>query len=403
MSRDPNAPKSHDLYLHTDGKWYRKDNCNPPGGRGPTYTWNGHRRPWRFSPEERDRLIADGKIVYTRNGIPRVLRPIDPEKGAVRGAPLSDTWVDIDALNAGSDEIVGYPTQKPRALLQRMIEASTLAGQTVLDPFCGCGTAVIASQGLKRKWIGIDITHLAVSVLKRRMERDFPGVTYRVRGEPADAASARDLAARKPLEFQAWMVDAVGGIPVGAEKEKKVAKAGGDDNRDGLLQFQDDPKAERSKRMVLSVKAGESYVSKPEIVDALGGSMRRHGAALGALLMSHRPSDGTYKRAAGYGTWASETYAPKMRFPVIQIVTVDDIFSPGWRGLLIPGENTSLKSQPPPGMPGASEELFDASGQPKSRTKPGLKKPSAPPAHPGQVEMPGVPSEFRLTPKRGRK
>lgn len=405
QARDQAKPKSHDLYLHTDGKWYRKDNCNPPGGRGPTYTWNGHRRPWRFSPEERDRLIAEGKIVYTRNGIPRVLRPLDPKKGAVRGAPLSDTWVDIDALNSGSDEIVGYPTQKPRALLQRMIEASTKEGDIILDPFCGCGTAVIAAQGLRRKWIGIDITHLAVSVLKRRMDRDFPGVTYRVRGEPAHVKDAQRLAAERPLEFQAWIVDAVGGIPVGAEKEKKVAKAGGDDNRDGLIQFRDDPKAERSKRMVLSVKAGESYVSKPEIVDSLGGAMKRHGAPLGVLLMSHRPSDGTYKRAAGYGTWASETYAPKTRYPVIQIVTVEDIFSPGWRGILLPGENTSGKSQPPPGMPGASEELFDEMGNPKKRAKPAFKKTTVAPASPEQMLIPqAAAGDFHLSaPKRRRR
>jgi site-specific DNA-methyltransferase (adenine-specific) len=311
--------------------------------------------------------------------------------------------VDIGPLNSQADERTGYPTQKPVALLKRILMASSNENDVVLDPFCGCGTAVIAAQELKRRWIGIDITHLAVSVLKRRMEKNFPDAEYRVRGEPHDAESARTLAHDKPLEFQAWIVDRVGGIPVGLEKEKKVAKGGGDDNRDGFVLFRDDPKATRSRRMLLSVKAGESYTTKPEIVDALGGALTRHGATCGALLVSHKPSDGTYKRAAGYHSWSSETYAPDRKYPVIQIVTVDDIFSSGWRGLVIPGENTSLRSQPPPGTPGASEELFDASGQPKQRPRPGGKKTSAPPVAPGQIPIPGVPKAFRLSSKRSGK
>ena len=320
---------------------------------------------WRVERQVLEEIDKLGNLNWTKDGVRRKLRP-----EAEKGSPVGSFWGDIPPINSQARERIGYPTQKPLALLERIVAASSNPGDLVLDPFCGCGTAVVAAQGLGRKWIGIDVTHLAVGALKRRMDQAFPGVTYRVRGEPGDAASARQLAEDKPLEFQAWIVDAVGGIPVGAEKEKKVAKAGGDDNRDGILQFQDDPKAERSKRMLISVKAGESYTSKPEIVDALGGAMKRHGATLGALLMSHKPSDGTYKRAAGYGTWASATYAPKTRYPAIQIVTVDDIFAPGWRGLMIPGENTSLKSQPPPGTPGASGDLFDEAGQPAKRPKP---------------------------------
>lgn len=294
-------------------------------------------------------------------------------KGLVHG---TDDGIDEDVawLGPTAPERTGYETQKPIGLLQRIIRLSCPPDGIVLDPFCGCGTAVVAAQGLRRRWIGIDLTHLAVSVLKRRMDHSFSGATYRVRGEPEDAESARRLAHDKPLEFQAWIVDKIGGIPVGIEKEKKVAKGGGDDNRDGFLLFRDDPKAPHSRRMLISVKGGESYINKPEIIDALAGAMPRHGATLGLLLMSHKPSDGTYKRAAGHLTWASDTYAPKTRFPKIQVVTVDDIFSTTWRGILIPGENTSLASQPPPGTPGASEELFDATGQPRKSTKPGVKK-----------------------------
>ena len=159
-------------------------------------------------------------------------------------------------------------------------------------------------------------------------------------------------------------------MPVGVQKEKKVARGGGDDNRDGFILFRDDPKASRSKRMLVSVKSGPSYVGDLEIVDSLGGALTRHGATCGLLLMSHKPNEGQYKRATGFRTWASETYAPDRRYPVLQIVTVDDIFAPNWRGVAIPGENTSFKSQPPEGTPGASEELFDATGQPRPKPKP---------------------------------
>ena len=111
MQRDESAPKTHDLYTHTDGKLYRKGDCRAPGNRGPLYEWNGYRMHWRFSPEERDRLITEGRIVYSKNGMPRVLRPVDPEKGS----PLQDIWFDIDALNPGSNEITGYPDSKAYA------------------------------------------------------------------------------------------------------------------------------------------------------------------------------------------------------------------------------------------------------------------------------------------------
>ena len=360
----------------------------------------------------------------------RYLRPDD-------GEFLSDLWTsqphtqgtvygtegvideDVQWLGPTDPEDTGWDTQKPVGLLERIIRLSCPADGIVLDPFCGCGTAVIAAHGLKRKWVGIDVTHLAVSVLKRRMDLRYPDAKYRVRGEPKDAESARRLAHDKPLEFQAWVVDKVGGMPVGVQKEKKVAKGGGDDNRDGFILFRDDPKVVRSKRMLVSVKAGESYVNQPEIVDALGGALTRHGATCGLLLMSHKPSDGTYKRAAGYRTWSSETYAPDKKYPVVQIVTVDDIFSNGWRGVAMPGENTSFKSQPPERTPGASELLFDEAGvpfqkkaktlavnereklnaeaRPRTRGVAEQGRPTPPPPRPG------IPTgDFRLVPPRKR-
>ena len=158
--RDTNAESTHDLYKHTDGKLYRKGDCRAPGGRGPRFEWNGHIQNWRFTQENAKELEAQGLIVYSSSGMPRVLRPVD----LTRGSPLTDVWTDIDAPNSGSDELLGYPTQKPLALLERIIETSSNPGDVVLDPFCGCGTAIAAAQKLGRKWAGIDITHLSITV-----------------------------------------------------------------------------------------------------------------------------------------------------------------------------------------------------------------------------------------------
>lgn len=276
-------------------------------------------------------------------------------EGTVQG---TDSGIDSDVawLGPGAAERVGYPTQKPIGLLERIIKLSCPDGGMVLDPFCGCGTAVVAAQRLNRNWIGIDVTHVAVSVLKKRLEAEFPGLVYRVRGEPEDVASARRLADERWEEFQAWFVDKVGGLPLNPTDEKKVAKKGKDGGIDGVLLFRDDPKAVRSKRMIMSVKAGKQL--NPEMVDALHGVVSREGAAAGVLLTAHRPTPGMYNTARAYGAYTSEVFEPGRKYPKIQIVTVEDIFDGRWRRLDFPGANTSLKSEPPPGTPGASEELF---------------------------------------------
>src|SRR5437879_1284575 len=118
--------------------------------------------------------------------MPRVLRPVDLTKGST----LQDVWVDIDSPNSGSAETLGYPTQKPLALLSRIIESSSNEGDLVLDPFCGCGTTIHAAQKLKRRWMGIDITHLAISLIEKRLKDAFLGVTFDVHGTPKDIGGA---------------------------------------------------------------------------------------------------------------------------------------------------------------------------------------------------------------------
>ena len=134
------------------------------------------------------------------------------------GIPLSDTWDDIPPINSQAQERLGYPTQKPRALLERIIAASSNPGDVVLDPFCGCGTAVDAAQKLGRQWIGIDVTHLAIGLIEKRMhegyDTDAGPLQFDVVGVPKDKDSALRLAAEKPHDFQNWFCLKVGGYPL---------------------------------------------------------------------------------------------------------------------------------------------------------------------------------------------
>jgi len=212
--RNPNNPKTHDLYRHTDGKLYRKGDCRAPGNRGPRYVWNGHNQHWRFTREESKRLEAEGRIVYSKSGMPRVLRPVDLTKGAW----LQDVWIDIDPPNSGSAETVGYPTQKPLALLKRIILSSSNVGDVVLDAFCGCGTTLEAAQLLSRRWIGIDISQTAIRVIQNRL-RKIGAPPTQIHGM---VESVDDLQKLDWREFQNWAVDAI----QGRHSPRKIADMG---------------------------------------------------------------------------------------------------------------------------------------------------------------------------------
>jgi DNA modification methylase len=148
---------------------------------------------WSYTAANMEKLEKEGRIVYTKTGMPRLKIFVED----LRGLPLQDVWAKPEFwLNAAAQERLGYPTQKPLALLERIISASSNEGDLVLDPFCGCGTTVHASaQKLKRQWIGIDVTHLAIALIERRLKEAFPGIVFEVHGVPKDYAGARDLAA----------------------------------------------------------------------------------------------------------------------------------------------------------------------------------------------------------------
>jgi hypothetical protein len=209
-------------YKDTDGRLYRLDNLTGPGGAAkgnPQYEVMGVTRFWRYSREKMEELISSGRIIQTRPGsVPQYKRYLDE----MPGAPVQNVWDDIFPINSQAQERLGYPTQKPEALLERVINASSNEGDTVLDPFCGCGTAIAVAQRLNRRWIGIDITHLAIGLIKKRLDDTFGEEvrnTYEVIGEPVDLAGAQKLADEDKFQFQSWALSMVGARQAGGVKK----------------------------------------------------------------------------------------------------------------------------------------------------------------------------------------
>jgi site-specific DNA-methyltransferase (adenine-specific) len=213
-------------------------------------------------------------------------------------------------LRGWSDERLGYPTQKPRALLERIIAASSNPGDVVLDPFCGCGTAVDAAEKLGRQWIGIDITHLAIGMIENRMRDGYPGIQFETVGVPRDLASAEKLAADDPHQFQQWICWQVGGFP----RDKK----GGDKGVDGWFNYL--AEGGGIETGVISVKAGDNV--NPNMVRDLGRVMERDKHRFGLFVMKGLPTKGMRDEAASQPTIETEFG----RFPALQFVTLAELF-----------------------------------------------------------------------------
>ena len=239
------------------------------------------------------------------------------ESGTSPGVAMNDVW-DIPIIAPVSRERLGYPTEKPVALLERIIGASSNEGDVVLDPFCGCGTAVHAAQKMGRQWIGIDITHLAISLIEKRMKDAFPRVTFTVEGTPKDLASARDLALRDKYQFQWWAVSLVDALPFGGRKK------GADGGIDGLIYFNDHDVAAGkmvTHRAIVSVKGGLN----PDVtmVETLAATIAREKAPIGVLIMNARPTREMERRAAAVGIYRAGV---DETFPRLQILTLADLF-----------------------------------------------------------------------------
>lgn len=298
----------------TDGRKFRLDNLNPPGGRGPVYEFHGVTKPWRFTEERMRQLEADGYI-YTESRVAQLKRYLDE----LEGQAVHELWDDVPPINPMAGERLGYPTQKPLALLERIISASSNVGDVVLDPFCGCGTAVAAAQKLGRKWIGIDITHLSIALMKYRLEDMFPNIAIKVHREPQDFDGAKDLAVKDRYQFQWWACSLIRAQPFGGDLGSKTGKKGSDTGIDGIIPFVDDHKGER-KRVIVQVKSG--HVNSGLIRD-LSGTMKREAAPIGIFITLENPSRDMITEAVKQGYYHSPLWGKD--YPSLQIYTIAEL------------------------------------------------------------------------------
>jgi DNA modification methylase len=313
------------FYTHKDpdGRVWRRSDLTGAGVRhGETgLPWRGIEvtpkgRHWFVPPSELDKLDEAGKIHWPRKagGVPMLKRYSDEQAGV----PLQDVWTDIRPMHNLAAERLGYQTQKPEALLDRIIKASSNEGDIVLDPFCGCGTAISVAQRLNRRWIGIDITHLAIGLIKKRLADAFGESvrdTYEVIGEPVDLSGARDLATNDPYQFQWWALGLVGARPI---EQKK----GADRGIDGRLYFHDEPRGGKTKQIIFSVKAG--HVQSAYVRD-LRGVIEREDAQIGVLISMEAPTKPMLKEAAEAGFYKPPGLQDK--YPRIQILTIEDLLA----------------------------------------------------------------------------
>lgn len=300
--------------MDPDGRRYRISDLSGPGGAAkgnPSYEVMGVTRYWRYSKERMAELIAEGRIVQTRPGaVPQYKRYLDE----MPGVPIQNLWTDI-SLNNRSKERLGYPTQKPQALLERILLTSSNEGDVVLDPFCGCGTTIAAAQALGRRWIGIDVTFIAIDLVRRRLEdayldhKDGPALDYELHGIPRDLAGAKALFKESAFDFERWAVSMVHGQP----NEKQV----GDKGIDGVIRFPLDAKTSVG-RCIVSVKGGGQV--NPAMVRDLGGTITNHKAEMGVLIVMDRATPGMIDAAnhGGSYTWPVNGGT----FPRVQLITV---------------------------------------------------------------------------------
>ena len=307
------------FYRHVEegtGRQYTLGDLTGPGGAAkgnPSFEVLGVTRYWRFTKKRIEQMLVDGRIVQSEPGkVPRYKRYLDE----MAGVSLQDVWIDISPIGAQAQERLGYPTQKPEALLERILRASSNEGDVVLDPFCGCGTTVQVAQKLNRRWIGIDITHLAIGLIKTRLDDSFGHdvrKTYEVVGEPTDVAGAEQLALENKYQFQYWALGLCGARPV------EGIKKGADRGIDGRLYFHDDNSG-KSKQIIFSVKGGRN-IGVSEVRD-LVGVLDREKAEIGVYISFEEPTKPMQREAAEAGFYTS---SDGTRYPKLQLLTIKDL------------------------------------------------------------------------------
>lgn len=306
--------KTKYTYTDQDGRKYATRDLRNPGVRPNLYYdykgYKPHPNGWSISREKMEEYDRQGRLYFPKNSDGRIRLKIYLDE--VIGQPMQNLWDDISPLNSQAQERLGYPTQKPLALLERIINASSNPGDVVLDPFCGCGTAVHAAQKLGRQWVGIDVTHLAISLIEKRLNDAFPGIKYEVHGTPKDLAGARDLADRDKYQFQWWAVSLVNAVPYGGKKK------GADTGIDGIIYFKPDGKT--TEKAIVSVKGGANV--GVAMVKDLIATVDREKAKIGVFVTLAEPTKPMEKEAVTAGFYQTD-YG---KFPKIQIFTIEDLF-----------------------------------------------------------------------------
>lgn len=317
--------KSKFIYSDPDGRVWRSVTLRNPGRRPnlhfPFTASNGvtylpHPNGWSCNRERLEKYDRENRLHFPKNPTGQLNMKYYLDE--MPGTKLQNIWTDIPPINSQAKERLGYPTQKPEALLERIMNSSSKEGDWVLDPFCGCGTAVAVAQRLKRKWIGIDVTHLAIGLIKARL-RDAHGPkivkTYKVIGEPTALPDAEALAKEDRYQFQYWALGLVGARPVQSDQKK-----GADKGVDGRLLFHDDLESTKAKQVIFSVKSGHL---KNEYIRELPHVVEREKAQIGVLITLDPPTRQmkTEAVAAGFYTspWDNKQYRK------IQILTIDEL------------------------------------------------------------------------------
>ncbi|MBI5477051.1 MAG: restriction endonuclease [Ignavibacteriales bacterium] len=313
--KDYDQDKAEQQYslIDEDGRRYQLTSLLNPNPDRPnlTYKFKGVTKVWRWTKERMMDEDAKGRIIVPKGGkgIPRYKRYLDEQEGI----PIDDFWEDIKFVSG--NESLGYPTQKPKALLERIIKASSNEGDVMLDAFCGCGTTIDAAEGLHRKWIGIDISPIAVSLIKRRLQSTFKKSLseFEIRGIPVDEQSAIKLAKENPFAFQDWWITEFEAF------SSTFGTKGADKGVDGIALYALDNKG-TTLRAAFQVKGGENVQSKD--IDALLGAMQKHKCEMGVFLCAAEPTKPMLDTTAKSGF----VKVPGFEYPKLQIITLKDYF-----------------------------------------------------------------------------
>lgn len=270
---------------------------------------------WKFNPDPIREPYAEATVERFKHYIGNVRgsRDFGIQKLHPLGKHPDDVW-QIQPIAPSAKLRLGYPTQKPEALLEKIIQASSEEGDIILDPFCGCGTALVEAQRLNRQWIGVDITHLAISVMKWRLGKLFPNIKYKVIGEPKDLAGAKELASQNKYQFQWWAISLVDGQPYGDKKK------GADTGIDGYIYFMDEK--DKVKKAIVQVKSGS--VSVGQIRD-LAGVIDREKAGIGLFISLEPPTKPMETEAVSRGFYKSPFSGKD--YQKIQMLTIEELLS----------------------------------------------------------------------------